>query len=477
MNGRTNSNSPNTVVDASKSPFATLPPSDLVARRGNQKIDIGWTNPVTEKATPSGYVVAKRAYTLLIRNDDHVPVDRSDGIEIYRDTNTEEGSIGAYNDDGLTNGKLYHYGLISVTDNDVPSEVAEIENVPSNGVIGPYTIDPLSRMDQYAPLTSTGRIGDDYIAFVQFHPNGRTGGYPGIDSYNSALVKQYNSLNFTGIVNSSYRTMYTSYPLYTKDHLILAGVMNETTTRSYATIDSSLTLSPNSFAGLSVNTAMAYGPFESNALFYGGGNWNNSSFQFQRILYAISQDLVVSSTQIQPSMDRTQSRLTEMNKMIFMSGGLEDKYHNGQLYEGNHYNVLSNQYTVIQSSYFASGDGCITTQNGYKMMVISNNIYFMYNCGYGDVFEIIDDNLTKQSDITSPFMLDHASSLNINEYNIIIDANGTSIIAYDRYQTRTNIGKTSKQVKQFYFGSLDFTGVVAGSMRDASVTTAYGLTI
>ena len=190
MNGRTNSTNGNqTDIDITKSPFATLPPSSITAVRGNQKVDIGWTNPVTEMATPGDYVVAKRAYTLVLRNEDHFPTDRSDGVEIYRDTNTAESSKVTFSDTGLTNGKNYYYGLISVTDNDIPSDVGTTQNVPSGGLLHTGVIESLTN-DGYwmgydnAPIA----VADDTYAIVPIRYS--SGGFDSnVNAYNAALVK------------------------------------------------------------------------------------------------------------------------------------------------------------------------------------------------------------------------------------------------------------------------------------------------
>lgn len=329
MNGRTNSNPSSTVTDVTKSPFATLPPSNITAVRGNQKIDLGWTNPVTEMATPGDYVVAKRAYTLVLRNEDHFPIDRNDGIEIYRDTNTEDSSNITYSDSGLINGKNYYYGLISITDNEIPSKVGTTENVPSGGLLHTGLIEPLTTGTYWMGYDNPAiAVADNTYAIITIR-NASGGFDDNVNAYNSALVKtlipleeldwpNYNGYgDFVGQSAGPYGVFFGAIGKYNNNWVYY---------RTMFAYDKNLTVNKfvhtaNDLTGIDPVTA----PVNNGALFYSS---RSSTSVYNSLWDYVNSNLTLSSPNISTER-RSTTGLTTLNSIIALAPGYADTVYSG----------------------------------------------------------------------------------------------------------------------------------------------------
>ncbi len=83
----------------------TIPPSDvsgLTVSSGDKKAVISWENPSDSDFKE----------VIIVRNEDNVPNNMSDGLNIYR------GDLESYTDNGLTNGKNYYYKIFACDQTD-----------------------------------------------------------------------------------------------------------------------------------------------------------------------------------------------------------------------------------------------------------------------------------------------------------------------------------------------------------------------
>lgn len=393
MNGRTNSNPTTTVIDVTKSPFATLPPSDINSLRGNQKIDISWVNPVTEVATPGGYVVAKRAYTSVIRNEDHFPTSLSDGIEIYRDTNQTDGSAGVYNDTNLTNGKNYYYGLISVTDNNISSEVATTQNIPSGGIIHTGTIDSLTTENYWNGYSKTAAATADntYAIFLPKLSNSRYD--DNVNTYNSALVKNV----FT----------------------LASGLFGTSGTSSYPDL-----------VGVSIGDC---------AVFCGAaGSWKSNYYDYKLIIFAYNSNLTLSASSVNDQMLGT-----DPVGVAFNDGALVYASNNGSNYYNNVWKFINSNFTYSNLSInsegrSACGMGAIDSIAALGPGSSKNKI---------QIIDFINNNLTKIRSVNTTY---YGIYITNTKDHIIYSACGSlyapntehNTYAYSNTLTSTLISKT-----------------------------------
>ena len=481
MNGRTNSTNGSQIdIDITKSPFATLPPTNLTALRGNQKIDLGWTNPVTEMATPGGYVVAKRAYTLVLRNEDHFPTDRSDGVEIYRDTNTEDSSIGAYSDTGLTNGKNYYYGFISVTDNEIPSTVAEIDMIPTMGVGYTGSLENLSlRKDTSISASFLGGLSaatadNKQAIFMQLNTINGSDMYAAIqnvNAYNTALTKQDIEIEYQ-LDDTTYSSVAFNTSPVSFDKYALFGACGSSyrcKLVSVVVFDSNITI-VTPFPKFSEDCEYRHGTaFNDHACWYSSSQWDGSYTQWPRNFEILSKAMTMSG------INYTQWNIDGMN-----TSGLRTVGEYLCIGPGWSRNVSTNAYEYTRQAYFINKEWTIQgasggteypygytfqqpATNNTSNMLESTGTYILYTNG-GTKIETIDENATVGMSLTNPFATSTASHWSHDDY-VIIFAKGTpgDCVAYDRYltatypsdvnQSHTNAAATSIQNHALFAGA------------------------
>lgn len=487
MNGRTNSTTGQSDIDVTKSPFATLPPSDLVAVRGNQKIDLGWTNPVTEMATPGGYVVAKRAYTMVIRNDDHLPANGSDGIEIYRDTNTEDSSTGAHSDNDLINGHMYHYGFIAVTDNGVESEPACISMVPTMGVGYSGSIEPLSLEKTDGHWTDVqGRMdvataGDKYAIFLAL--NGISERSPdddyyyyisNINAYNVALTKQDIRLDqrYDDSYYSSRNVSTSSVSLGNYALFGLAGSEYRVAPTSVAVIDSNLTaLStvPKFYRDEANREGTA---FNGYACWFSSNHDDNDYIQTYSDFDYLSESLTMSYINMSSVHGKAASGLRVVGEYLYIGPGWYKEITGAGYLVYEHDDsiaIVTKNWTVthVQDEYPGGGtyDAYFqeSAEDTTSNMFESTGTYALYANG-GTRIQTVDAHGTIGMELTNPFNTRTSSHWSHGEY-VIVFAQGSpgDCVAYDRYltatypsdvsQTHTNAVATSLQNHAIFGGA------------------------
>lgn len=482
VNGRTNSTSGNQPdIDVTKSPFATLPPSNITAVRGNQKIDLGWSNPVTEMATPGDYVVAKRAYTLLIRNDNHFPKDRYDGTILYTDTSTEDGSIGSYSDNGLTNGHMYYYGLVAVTDNEVPSDVATISMIPTMGVGYSGSIDDLSitRNSEYGNLfigsTAAATADNQYAIFTAFM-TGETDDYfiyiNNINAYNVALVKQDIKIDYmlddSAYPNSQNFVASLSFGKYALFTPTLSSYRNFF--ESIIAFNSSLTIVTPIPKFSEPCTYRRGWAFNNYACWYSSSRYDGQHTQWPRNFERLSESLTMDSinfTQYQID-GMVTSGLRTVGEFLCIGPGWSQNVstHVDEYYRCANY--ISKDWTIqtIQSEFAPGYTDNHTFQQPNKTvtsnMLESTGTHILYSNG-GSGIETIDENGTVGQTLTNPFSISTSSHWSHDEFVIIIATGAPGdCVAYDRYltatypsdvsQTHTNAAATSIQNHAIFGG-------------------------
>ena len=449
MNGRTNSTTSNNInIDITKSPFATLPPSDLVARRGNQKIDIGWIEPITKVAVPGDDIVAKREYTILIRNDEHVPVDKNDGVELYRHTDQTESSPGAYSDTGLTNGHEYFYGLISITDNNIPSEVATISMIPSMAVGYSGTLDSLNisgTSGDYRIAAATA--GDNQAIFIGTLYHNEYDNYynyiENINAYNNALIKQDIALDYElpdntyGGIRGFEGVSLNEYALFG-----LCGSSYRSSAISIVTFNSDLTRLSNNLEftedcqfrhGTAFNN---YACWYSSAYYEGGTSGHT---QWPRNFEYVSENLTLSIKDFgQYSIDgKDTSGLRVIGNKLCIGPGYSRNVSTSAYKYHTQSEFISADWTIQHTSWDTGSFTQRPSNTGLNNMLESTGTYILYSNG-GTTIETLDENMTKGTDLSNPFATNTANHWHLDEFTIIF-ANGTpgDCVAYDKYLTAT----------------------------------------
>lgn len=100
-----------------------LPPvTNIQTQPANKRVYIGWFDP-PETLEEDGVVYAEWGGTILVRNDDHEPVNKYDGQVVCHTTSENSGhnqytgttSDNWFVDSGLTNGRTYYYRFFSYT--------------------------------------------------------------------------------------------------------------------------------------------------------------------------------------------------------------------------------------------------------------------------------------------------------------------------------------------------------------------------
>lgn len=464
MNGRTNSTNGNQIdIDVTKSPFATLPPSSITAVRGNQKIDLGWTNPVTEMATPGGYIVAKRAYTLVLRNEDHFPTDRSDGVEIYRDTNTEDSSKVTFSDTGLTNGKNYYYGLISVTDNNIPSEVGTTQNVPSGGLLHTGTIDPLTT-DEYwngydnAPIA----VADDTYAIVTVKQNNSGGFDSNVNAYNAALVKTVFPLegvsfptyspsyygDFIGQSVGPYGVFFGANGIYSSGYLSYY--------LTWFAYDKNLTV--NNFVhtrGDLTGIDPIATPVNDGALFYSSRSGTNV---YNGLWDYIDSNLTHSSPNISAAAHRSTTGMATLNSITVLGPGYANTVYTGNK-AGKVMDVITNNLTKLSTI------DVTAVVNSADIYLASTKNHIVYSPGYSaDDFDhrfkvySYTENLTESLVGDLPASFEESGNeqhgVSFGEYAALFSSYNLTC-AYDQFLTQTIPAAPNVSCRTFSAGTIN----------------------
>lgn len=173
MNGRTNVTT-GTNTDVLEVPLDSV--TGFVAKPGNGKVEITWTDPKDKYATPEGeamedtdQLVSKWAYTKLIRKENVAPIGPNDGTEIVSSQVRNEYQITPYTDTSIENGHLYYYAVIAYNEQDVPSEiVVSDETVPKlvSSVLNENTWDVIDMIASQGLAQSYWEIGDETNEFT-----------------------------------------------------------------------------------------------------------------------------------------------------------------------------------------------------------------------------------------------------------------------------------------------------------------------
>ena len=488
MNGRTNSTSTGDIsIDITKSPFATLPPSDLVAHRGNQKVDIGWVEPVTKIAVPGDDIVAKREYTILIRNNDHAPIDRHDGIEIYRNTDQTESSSGAYSDTGLTNGHEYFYGLIAITDNNVPSEVATISRIPSKEVVYSGSLDSLSIQEStghYADVLGNvagATAGDQWAIFTGINSVYDTSGtyddsylyLTNINAYNTALTKQDIQINHEFDDTTYSMSTVDVSPVSLGNYALFGfcGSEYRVVPTGIAVIDSNLTVVtpvPRFHQDERYRKGTA---FNGYACWFSSYQYDNSTIRNYSDFDYLSESLTMSYIDMDSVQGKCTAGLRPIGDYLCIGPGFYTKNNPA-------YNTIESDYTMQYISkdwtvnYITApypGGGTYNrpfnepAETEFGNLLESTGTYIFYANGKTTI-EIVDANMTVGANLTIPFATNTSSHWSHDEY-VIIFAKGApgDCVAYDKYltatyppdvtQTHTNAFATSLQNHAIFGGS------------------------
>lgn len=492
MNGRTNSTTSNDInIDITKSPFATLPPSDLVAHRGNQKVDIGWVEPVTKIAVPGDDIVAKREYTILIRNDEHAPVDRHDGIEIYRNTDQTESASGAYSDTGLTNGHEYFYGLIAITDNNVPSEVATISRIPSKEVVYSGSLDSLSLIESTGHWTDT--LGHPTIAtagnqqaIIMAVNNVCEHYYVGsylmddrylyvnnINAYNISLTKQDIQIDYRFDETTYSTNLHYLSPVSLGNYALFGfcGSDYRIALTGIAVIDSNLTVVtpvPRFHQDEKYRKGTA---FNGYACWFSSYQHDNDYIQNYSDFDYLSESLTMSYIDMDSIQGKCTAGLRPIGDYLCIGPGFytENNAAYNTIEPDSTMQYISKDWTVNYITAPYPGGGTYNrsfnepAETEFANLLESTGTYIFYANG-STTIEIVDTNMTVGPSLTNPFATNTSSHWSHDEY-VIIFAQGApgDCVAYDKYltatyppdvtQTHTNAFATSLQNHAIFGGS------------------------
>ena len=136
MNGRTNSSG--TTINDLEIPLD--PVTNFVAKPGNSKVELSWTDPKDKYATPEGeamedtdQLVSVWAYTRIVRKTGSVPASPNDGVLVVESSIRNQYQSTAYVDSGLTNYITYYYGVFAYNKDEVASSGAFVNATPIVG--------------------------------------------------------------------------------------------------------------------------------------------------------------------------------------------------------------------------------------------------------------------------------------------------------------------------------------------------------
>lgn len=174
MNGRTNVTSSGNNIDVMEVPLD--PVTNFVAKPGNGKVELSWTDPKDKYATPEGeqmedtdQLVSKWSYTKLIRKENVAPIGPNDGTEIVSSQVRNEYQNSVYTDTSIKNGHSYYYAVIAYNEQDVPSELTvSDETIPKlvSSVLNENTWDVIDMIASQGIAQSYWEIGDETAEFT-----------------------------------------------------------------------------------------------------------------------------------------------------------------------------------------------------------------------------------------------------------------------------------------------------------------------
>ena len=174
MNGRTNVTNSGNNIDVMEVPLD--PVTNFVAKPGNGKVELSWTDPKDKYATPEDEVmedtdqlVSKWSYTKLIRKENIAPIGPNDGTEIVSSQVRNEYQDSVYADTSIENGHSYYYAVIAYNEQNVPSELAvSDETIPKlvSSVLNENTWDVIDMIASQGLAQSYWEIGDETNEFT-----------------------------------------------------------------------------------------------------------------------------------------------------------------------------------------------------------------------------------------------------------------------------------------------------------------------
>ena len=174
MNGRTNVTNSGNNIDVMEVPLD--PVTNFVAKPGNGKVELSWTDPKDKYATPEGeqmedtdQLVSKWSYTKLIRKENVAPIGPNDGTEIVSSQVRNEYQNSVYTDTSIENGHSYYYAVIAYNEQDVPSELTvSDETIPKlvSSVLNENTWDVIDMIASQGIAQSYWEIGDETAEFT-----------------------------------------------------------------------------------------------------------------------------------------------------------------------------------------------------------------------------------------------------------------------------------------------------------------------
>ena len=173
MNGRTN------VTTGANTDILEVPldpVTNFVAKPGNSKVELSWTDPKDKYATPEGeamedtdQLVSKWSYTKVIRKENVAPIGPNDGVEIISSQVRNEYQDSVYADTSIENGHSYYYAVITYNEQDVASElVVSDETIPKlvSSVLNENTWDVIDMIASQGLAQSYWEIGDETNEFT-----------------------------------------------------------------------------------------------------------------------------------------------------------------------------------------------------------------------------------------------------------------------------------------------------------------------
>lgn len=121
------------------------PPAEVTnikAEGGNAQIKFTWTDP--EDIIAEGVNVNEWKGTVIVLNEEHLPVDQNDGRRVYDSKVKNQHQTEPYIAEGLTNDKVYYYGIFPYS----KYGAFNIEQMQT-GEVTPRALPPVKPLNQY----------------------------------------------------------------------------------------------------------------------------------------------------------------------------------------------------------------------------------------------------------------------------------------------------------------------------------------
>lgn len=132
-----------------------FPPGDVEIIRYNEmdsKVQILWSDP--EDTYVDSAVFSVWAGTILVRNDDHFPVNIKDGIIVIDNKERNKYKETYFEDTGLTNGHTYYYRFFTYNPNGVYNNSGDLVFKAT-----PYTISPVLENNSWETIIDVANAG------------------------------------------------------------------------------------------------------------------------------------------------------------------------------------------------------------------------------------------------------------------------------------------------------------------------------